>query len=122
MKIGIIGAGNIGGTLTRRFRKLGYDVVVANSRDPETLGDLVAETGAKAVSVRDAVRDRDLIVVTIPERNVTDLPKDLLRASRRTSSSWIREIIIRVSVTDGSKRSRPARLRAAGFRSRSAAP
>lgn len=77
MKIGIIGAGNIGGTLTRRFRKLGYDVAVANSRGPETLSDLAAETGAKAVSVLDAVRDRDVIVVTIPERNVTDLPKDL---------------------------------------------
>ena len=37
MKIGIIGAGNIGGTLTRRFRTLGHEVFVANSRGPETL-------------------------------------------------------------------------------------
>jgi predicted dinucleotide-binding enzyme len=44
MKIGIIGAGHIGGTLTRRFRQLGHDVAVANSRGPETLRDLASET------------------------------------------------------------------------------
>jgi hypothetical protein len=66
MKIGIIGAGQIGGTLTRRLTALGHKVVVANSRGPETLKDLAAETGATAVSVRDAVRGVDLVVVTIP--------------------------------------------------------
>src|SRR4051794_37638539 len=54
MKIGIIGAGNIGGTLTRRLTKLGHEVFVANSRGPESLRDLAAETGAKAVSVEKA--------------------------------------------------------------------
>jgi predicted dinucleotide-binding enzyme len=49
MKIGIIGAGHIGGTLARRFRALGHDVSVANSRGPETLAGLAAETGARAV-------------------------------------------------------------------------
>ena len=77
MNIGIIGAGNIGGALTRSFRKAGHDVAVANSRGPETLRDLAAETGATAVTMREAVRDKDLIVVTIPEKNVGDLPKDL---------------------------------------------
>ena len=43
MKIGIIGAGQIGGTLVRRFRELGHDVTVSNSRSPETLADLAAE-------------------------------------------------------------------------------
>lgn len=51
MKIGIVGAGNIGGTLTRRLATLGHEVSVANSRGPETLRDLAAETGANAVSV-----------------------------------------------------------------------
>ena len=46
MRIGIIGAGNIGGTLTRRLRALGHEVAVANSRGPETLAALAAETGA----------------------------------------------------------------------------
>jgi len=77
MKIGIIGAGNIGGTLTRRFAELGHDVTVANSRGSETLAGLASATGARAVSVRDAVRDRDVVIVAIPERNIPDLPKDL---------------------------------------------
>ena len=51
MKIGIIGAGQIGGTLTRRFTALGHEVAVANSRGPETLADLAAETRAKPVSI-----------------------------------------------------------------------
>ena len=77
MKIGIIGAGQIGGTLTRRFRALGHEVFVANSRGPETLSDLAAETGATAVSVPEAVRGVDLIVVTIPEKNIPSLPAGL---------------------------------------------
>ena len=63
MKIGIIGAGQIGGTLTRRLTTLGHEVFVANSRGPETLADLAAETGATAVSVPEAVRGVDLVVV-----------------------------------------------------------
>lgn len=77
MKIGIIGAGNIGGTLTRRLAALGHEVSVANSRGPETLRGLAAETGASAVSVTKAARDKDLVIVTIPEKNIPDLPDDL---------------------------------------------
>jgi 8-hydroxy-5-deazaflavin:NADPH oxidoreductase len=77
MKIGIIGAGQIGGTLTRRLTQSGHEVSVANSRGPETLSQLAQETGAKAVSLRDAARFGDVVVVTIPEAHVRDLPKDL---------------------------------------------
>jgi 8-hydroxy-5-deazaflavin:NADPH oxidoreductase len=77
MKIGIIGAGQIGGNLTRRLTLLGHKVFVANSRGPETLGKLIAETGATAVSVREAVRDVDLVVVTIPEGSIPSLPAGL---------------------------------------------
>jgi predicted dinucleotide-binding enzyme len=77
MNIGIIGAGNIGATLTRRFRAVGHDVAVANSRGPETLQELANETGAQAVTVSEAARGRDVVVVTIPEKNIPDLPKDL---------------------------------------------
>ncbi len=77
MKIGIIGAGHIGGTLARRFTALGHKVRIANSRGPESLEALAVETGATAVAVRDAVRDVDLVVVTIPEKNVSTLPKGL---------------------------------------------
>ena len=61
MKIGIIGAGQIGGTLTRRLTALGHQVSVANSRGPETLADLAAETGAKPVSVAEARLRRRLM-------------------------------------------------------------
>ncbi|MGH3999979.1 MAG: NADPH-dependent F420 reductase, partial [Pseudonocardiaceae bacterium] len=65
------------GTLTRRLAALGHAVSVANSRGPETLRDLATETGATAVSVTEAAHDKDLVVVTIPEKNVPDLPEDL---------------------------------------------
>jgi len=77
MNIGIIGAGNIGGTLTRRLRALGHSVAVANSRGPESLAALAAETGATAVSVAEAARDKDLVIVTIPEKDIPKLPAGL---------------------------------------------
>jgi predicted dinucleotide-binding enzyme len=77
MKIGIIGAGNIGGNLTRRLTAVGHDVSVANSRGPETLSELAMETGAAPVTVADAPRDAELVIVTIPLKNVPNLPKDL---------------------------------------------
>ncbi len=78
MKIGIIGAGNIGGNLTRRLTALGHDVEVANSRGPQTLADLAAETGATPVTVAQAPVGKDVVVVTIPQRSVPDLPAGLL--------------------------------------------
>jgi 8-hydroxy-5-deazaflavin:NADPH oxidoreductase len=77
MKIGIIGAGHIGGTLTRRLAALGHEVYVANSRGPETLSDLARETGAKAVTAKEAARAGEVVVLTIPEARVRGLPKDL---------------------------------------------
>ena len=86
MDIGIIGAGNIGGTLTRRLRALGHDVSVANSRGPETLSGLAQVTGAAPVSVRDAAQGKELVVVAIPEKNVADLPDDLFAGG--LDDSW----------------------------------
>jgi 8-hydroxy-5-deazaflavin:NADPH oxidoreductase len=77
MKIGIIGAGQIGSALTRRLTALGHDVSVANSRGPETLADLAAETGATAVTPAKAVKGAELVVVTIPQKNIASLPADL---------------------------------------------
>jgi 8-hydroxy-5-deazaflavin:NADPH oxidoreductase len=77
MRIGIIGAGHIGSTLTRRLTAIGHQVLVANSRGPETLSELAAETSATAVWVPEAVRGVDLIVVTIPEKNIPKLPANL---------------------------------------------
>ena len=81
MKIGIIGAGQIGGTLTRRLTALGHQISVANSRGPETLADLAAETGAKPVSVAEAARSGGVVIVTIPEKNIPKLPRDLFAAT-----------------------------------------
>ncbi len=83
MKIGIIGAGHIGGTLVRRFRALGHDVSIANSRGPTTLKELTDETGARAVSVEEAARGKDVVVVTIPEKNIQKLPKNLFGGDAR---------------------------------------
>jgi 8-hydroxy-5-deazaflavin:NADPH oxidoreductase len=79
MKIGIIGAGHIGGTLTRRFSALGHEVFVANSR--ETLAKLAAETGATAVSAKEAARNGDVVIVTIPEKNIPSLPPGLFEGT-----------------------------------------
>jgi 8-hydroxy-5-deazaflavin:NADPH oxidoreductase len=76
MRIGIIGAGNIGGTLTRRLTALDHDVTVANSRGPASLVPLVRETGARAGSVEEAVRSADLVVLAVPLKAVSELPAD----------------------------------------------
>lgn len=81
MKIGIIGAGNIGGNLTRRLTALGHEVSVANSRGPETLADLAEETGATAVTAAEAARDAQVVVVTVPLKAVPALPAGFLDAA-----------------------------------------
>ncbi|HEY3611089.1 MAG TPA: NAD(P)-binding domain-containing protein [Pseudonocardiaceae bacterium] len=82
MKIGIIGAGMIGGTLTRRLCSLGHAVQVANSRSPQTLADLAGETGATAVWAAQAADDTDLVIVTIPQKSVPDLAPGILGGAR----------------------------------------
>src|SRR5438552_13883434 len=77
MNIGTIGASHIGGTLTRRFRALGHEVFVANSRGPETLADLTAETAATAVTVKEAARAGEVVIVAIPVKNIAKRPRDL---------------------------------------------
>lgn len=77
MKIGIIGAGQIGGTLTRRLAQLGHEVFVANSRGPSSLAGLAKETSAKAVTVHEAARAGSVVIVTIPEGKIRELPKNL---------------------------------------------
>jgi 8-hydroxy-5-deazaflavin:NADPH oxidoreductase len=82
MDIGIIGAGHIGGSLTRRLTGLGHVVAVANSRAPETLADLSAETGATAVWAHEAAIGADLVIVSIPEKNVVDLAPGIVAGAK----------------------------------------
>jgi predicted dinucleotide-binding enzyme len=77
MRIGIIGAGQIGGTLTRRLTALGHEVSIANSRGPESLAALASETGARPVTVEQAARAGDVVIVTIPMKNISRLPAHL---------------------------------------------
>ena len=77
MKIGIIGAGNIGATLARRVSSLGHEGSVPNSRGPETLTDLAQDTGAEPKRVTDIPVGADDVVVMIPMRNLPGLPRDL---------------------------------------------
>lgn len=77
MDIGIIGAGQIGGALTRRLTALGHNVFVANSRGPESLANLARETGATPVTPYEAARRGEIVIVTIPEKNIAKLPRDL---------------------------------------------
>jgi predicted dinucleotide-binding enzyme len=80
MRVAIIGAGNMGGTLTRRLSALGHKVWVANSRGPETLTELAAETGAVPVPINEVGRDAELVIVAMPEKNVPFLPRGILAA------------------------------------------
>ena len=78
--IGLIGAGNIGGQLARLAVRHGYDVVISNSRGPETLSDLIAELGptARAATPAEAGAAGDLVVVTVPLKNYADVPVEPL--------------------------------------------
>ena len=79
MRIGIIGSGKVGGTLARRFSTLGHEVTVANSRGPESLAGLAAETGAHPGTVQAAAEDSDVVVLAVPVRAVRDLPAEVFR-------------------------------------------
>jgi predicted dinucleotide-binding enzyme len=81
MNIGIIGAGNIGGTLARRFVALGHHVALANSRDPETIASLATECGATAAWANEAAHGADVVIVTIPEKDVPNLPDNFLNGA-----------------------------------------
>ncbi|CAO5183565.1 8-hydroxy-5-deazaflavin:NADPH oxidoreductase [Frankia sp. AiPs1] len=66
MRIGVIGAGYIGKTLALKLSAAGHDVKVANSRGPETIGADVLVSGARAVPAADAVKDVDVVILSIP--------------------------------------------------------
>jgi 8-hydroxy-5-deazaflavin:NADPH oxidoreductase len=74
--IGLIGAGHIGSQIARLAVKSGYDVVISNSRGPDTLSGLVAELGphARAATPADAAKAGDIVVVTIPLKNYRSVP------------------------------------------------
>lgn len=78
--VGIIGAGHIGSALARGLVDRGYDVVIANSRGPETLDDLVADLGprARAATTAEAGAAGEWVVVTVPLGALDDVPVEPL--------------------------------------------
>ena len=78
--IGLIGAGHIGSQIARLAVSNGYNVVISNSRGPDTLSELIAELGpqARAATVIEAARSGDVVVVTIPLKNYGTVPVEPL--------------------------------------------
>jgi 8-hydroxy-5-deazaflavin:NADPH oxidoreductase len=78
--IGLIGAGHIGSQIARAAIASGYDVVISNSRGPETLAELVSELGpqARAGTTEDAATAGDLVVVAVPLKAIGEIPAELL--------------------------------------------
>ncbi|MBV8518429.1 MAG: NAD(P)-binding domain-containing protein [Acidobacteria bacterium] len=82
MKIGIIGAGHIGGTTAKLFVDAGHEVAISNSRGPETLQDLVRDLGSRAHATTppDAARFGEIVLLAIPLKDYPTLPADELRS------------------------------------------
>jgi predicted dinucleotide-binding enzyme len=78
VRVGVIGAGGLGRTLARRLASLGHEVLIANSRGPESLSALAEEISATPVSVFEAAEADDIVIVAIPSKSVVGLPHGLL--------------------------------------------
>lgn len=81
MKIGIIGAGHIGGTLARLFARAGHEVMVSNSRGPQSLMPLVTQLGPNVMAgtVPEAAAFGDVVILAIPYGQYQTIPADPLR-------------------------------------------
>src|SRR6266487_4092113 len=83
MNIGVIGTGDIGEVIIRKLRHAGYAVKMVNTRGPESLKDLAANTGAIPVSVEQVVQDVDMLFLVVPQKAIPELPKGLLNKARK---------------------------------------
>jgi 8-hydroxy-5-deazaflavin:NADPH oxidoreductase len=84
VKIGIIGVGYIGKTLALKLSAAEHKVEVANSRGPESIEADVLSTGAKAVTVQQAVFDKDVIILSIPLNRLPEIAPLLAGVSNET--------------------------------------
>jgi 8-hydroxy-5-deazaflavin:NADPH oxidoreductase len=83
MNIGIIGTGQIGEVIIRKLRGVGHPVKMANSRGPESLKDLAADTGAVPVSIEQVDQDVDVLFIVVPQKAIPELPKGLLSKAKK---------------------------------------
>ncbi len=81
MKIGIIGAGHIGGTLASLLTQAGHEVILANSRGPETLREQVEKLGPKAsaATASEAATRGEIVIEAVPFGKVSELPREELK-------------------------------------------
>src|SRR2546425_12945642 len=77
MRIGVIGAGGMGGILARQLAKRGHHVSIASSRGRVSLTAMAAEIGATPVSVVDAAQAGEIVILAIPTKAVADLSRTL---------------------------------------------
>lgn len=84
MKIGVIGAGNIGATLARKLAASGHEVKIANSKGPESLRALAHDIGATTVTKEGALEDVDVVVLSIPFSSYRELTCHFLKVPRNT--------------------------------------
>ena len=82
MNIGVIETGQIGEVIIKKLRDAGYPVKMANSRGPESLKDLAANTGAIPVSVEQVVQDVDILFIVVNQKTIPELPKGLLNKAK----------------------------------------
>lgn len=73
LTIGIIGAGSIGSTIARRLSRQGHDVMIANSRGPETIDEAALRTGARAVAAAEVAHGVDVLIVSVPMNRNADI-------------------------------------------------
>jgi hypothetical protein len=78
MRIGIIGAGNMGTALAAELTRIGHQVAIANSRGPRTLTGVAAQTGAAPVPLTEVTSNADVVIAAIPEKSIPELPAGLL--------------------------------------------
>ena len=94
MKIGIIGIGNIGGTIARKLKAAGHEIRVANSRGRESVRRFAGEIGATAADVNGAVAGVDVIFLSIPLPAMAELPKGAAQGgSGRCSSRRYQQLL-----------------------------
>src|ERR1700747_1320710 len=83
MSIGLVGPGEIGAVIVKKLRDAGYPVKMANSKGPDSLRKLAAETGAKPVSVEEVVQDVDVLFIAIPQKAIPELSKGVLNMAKK---------------------------------------
>jgi 8-hydroxy-5-deazaflavin:NADPH oxidoreductase len=83
MNIGLIGPGEIGSVIVRKLRDAGYSVKMANSKGPDSLGELAAKTGAIPVSIEQVVQNVDILFIVLPDKAIPELPKGLINKAKK---------------------------------------